>query len=574
MTSPIEPAAPERVAPQPVVPGPATPVHAFADRAWDRFLELDPMWATSQGDERFDDRLDDPSAEGRAILLATLDDWEAEMAALDGPHLGVEDRVTLGLIGIVVRRFRGAEEHALWQMDAIDQYGGPQGLIGQLARLQRVDSAERVDRLRARLAVIPGWLAAHAENLDAGIRAGRTAARPVVERCISQTRRIVATPIDASPILLAHAELEPAQRAAIARDLEAVVRPAEVAWLEALERYEPHARAGEGICHLPDGQALYRYHVLAHTTLDEDPRSIHEYGLARLEAIEDASRAVAAELGHASIADLRDALDTDPANHAAEPAELVAIAEGYIARTEAVAPRWFGRLPRERCTVRPVEPHMEQEAPPAFYMPPTEDGSRSGVYYINTFEPASRHLHRLAATTYHEAVPGHHFQIALEQELTGLPTFRRFGSRLAGAAYVEGWGLYAEALASEMGLYHTPQERFGAAESEAWRAVRLVVDTGIHALGWTRQRSIDLLRERAGLSALEAETETDRYISWPGQALAYMIGQREILDLRAGLSAGLGAGFDLQAFHDAVLAHGALPLATLRDQLPGWLGAP
>ena len=216
---------------------------------------------------------------------------------------------------------------------------------------------------------------------------------------------------------------------------------------------------------------------------------------------------------------------------------------------------------------------MEQEAPPAFYMPPSEDGSRKGVYYINTFDPRSRHLHRLAATTYHEAVPGHHFQIALEQELTGLPTFRRFGSRLAGAAYVEGWGLYAEVLASEMGLYHTPQERFGAAESEAWRAVRLVVDTGIHALGWTRQQSIDLLRERAGLSQLEAETETDRYISWPGQALAYMIGQREILDLRADLTARLGAAFDLQAFHDAVLAHGALPLATLREQLPGWLGA-
>jgi uncharacterized protein (DUF885 family) len=237
-----------------------------------------------------------------------------------------------------------------------------------------------------------------------------------------------------------------------------------------------------------------------------------------------------------------------------------------------VAPRWFGRLPSDRCTVKAVEPHMEQEAPPAFYMPPSEDGSRKGVYYINTFEPASRHVHRLAATTYHEAVPGHHFQIAIEQELTGLPTFRRFGSRLAGAAYVEGWGLYAERLAAEMGLYETPQERFGAAESEAWRAARLVVDTGIHHLGWSRQRSIEVLRERAGLSQLEAETETDRYISWPGQALSYMIGQREILQLRADLSEQLGARFDLQAFHDAVLAHGSLPLATLREQLPGWLG--
>jgi uncharacterized protein (DUF885 family) len=552
---------------------PATPTHAFADRAWDEFLERNPLWATSQGDERFDDRLDDPGPDGRAGELAMIDRWEAEMAALEAPDLSIEDRVTLGLIRVVVRRIRDGHALALWQMDGIDQYNGPQGLIGHLARLQRLDGPGRVERLRARLAAYPGWLRAHAANTEEGMRAGRTAALPVVVRCITQTRRIVETPAEQSPILVAHPELEPADREAIRADLERVVRPAEIAWLELLERYEPHARQREGIGHLPGGEELYRYHVLAHTTLDEDPRSIHDYGLARLEEIEGTSRALATELGHERIADLRRALDTDPANHATEPDELVRIAESLIARTEEVAPRWFGRLPRDRCTVRPVEPHMEQEAPPAFYQPPSEDGSRKGVYYINTFEPGSRHLHRLAATTFHEAVPGHHFQIAIEQELTGLPTFRRFGSRLAGAAYVEGWGLYAERLASEMGLYETPRERFGAAESEAWRAARLVVDTGIHHLGWTRQQSIDLLRERAGLSQLEAETETDRYISWPGQALAYMIGQREILDLRSDLTRRLGARFDLQAFHDAVLAHGSQPLATLREQLPGWLGA-
>ena len=217
---------------------------------------------------------------------------------------------------------------------------------------------------------------------------------------------------------------------------------------------------------------------------------------------------------------------------------------------------------------------MEQEAPPAFYVPPSEDGSRRGVYYINTFDPASRPLHRLPATTFHEAVPGHHFQIAIEQELRDLPAFRRFGSRLAGGAYVEGWALYAERLAVEMGLYEHPRERFGALESEGWRAARLVVDTGIHALGWTRRQSIDLLRDRAGLSRLEAETETDRYISWPGQALSYMIGQREILALRAELERRDGERFDLRAFHDETIGHGSLPLSTLRAQLPGWVQAP
>ena len=218
-----------------------------------------------------------------------------------------------------------------------------------------------------------------------------------------------------------------------------------------------------------------------------------------------------------------------------------------------------------------MEPHQEQEAPPAFYFPPSPDGARPGIYFINTFDPASRPLHRLAATTFHEAVPGHHFQIALEAEHDELPAFRRFGARLAGGAYVEGWGLYSERLADEMGLFADARERFGMLDAQAWRAARLVVDTGLHAFRWTRQQSIDLLREAAGLSQLEAETETDRYITWPGQALGYMTGQREIEPLRRELEARDGDRFDLRAFHDAVLGHGSLPLATLRGELPGWV---
>jgi uncharacterized protein (DUF885 family) len=335
-----------------------------------------------------------------------------------------------------------------------------------------------------------------------------------------------------------------------------------------LEDYAPHARSGDGVCYLDDGDAIYRHHILAWTTLAEDPRAIHDYGLARLAAIDEQERAIADELGFADVAALRAHLETAPENHVAEPAELVGVAEELIARAEAEAPRWFGRLPRDGCEVRAVEPHMEQEAPPAFYMPPSEDGSRRGLYFINTFEPASRHLHRIAAATFHEAVPGHHFQIAIEQELSGLPSFRRFGSRLAGGAFAEGWALYTERLADEMGLYRTPLERFGALETEAWRAARLVVDTGIHALRWTRRQSIELLVERAGLARLEAETETDRYISWPGQALSYMLGQREILALRAELEARDGDRFDHRAFHDEVIGHGSLPLSTLRALLP------
>jgi uncharacterized protein (DUF885 family) len=546
-------------------------VHAFADRAWTQYLEQNPLWATSQGDERWDDRLDDPGPEGRAAQLAMVEGWAAELRALDDVDQSTEDAVTLDLMRVVVTRMRQAHDLRLWEMEAIDQYGGPQGLIGDLARLQRADTPERLARLLTRLAAYPAWMDAHRANVEAGLAAGRTAAAPVVERCITQTRRMLETVPEQSPIVLANASLGAEVRAALVEAVIRYVRPAHAAWLAMLERYAGHVRAGDGICHLADGEELYRHHILAWTTLDEDPRAVHEFGLERLAEIEAEERRIAAELQGGDIGELRRFLDSSPENHAREPQELVGVAEALIARAEAAAGRWFGRLPSDGCAVRAVEPHMEQEAPPAFYVPPSEDGSRRGVYYINTFDPSSRPLHRLPATTFHEAEPGHHFQIAIEQELRDLPSFRRFGSRLAGGAYVEGWALYAERLAVEMGLYEDPRERFGALESEGWRAARLVVDTGIHAMGWTRRQSIELLRERAGLSRLEAETETDRYISWPGQALSYMIGQREILALRAELERRDGERFDLRAFHDETIGHGSLPLSTLRARLPAWV---
>jgi uncharacterized protein (DUF885 family) len=545
--------------------------HAFGDRAWEEFLEANPLWATLQGDTRWDHRLDDPGPEGRARELAMIDGWQREIEALGQDDLGVEDRITLHLIGVVAGLRRSAHEHRLWEMEAVDQYSGPQAMPGDLARFQRLDEPESVARLVGRLEAYPGWIDAHVANLEEGRRRGRTAAAAVVDRVITQTRRIVATPAGDSPLVAAAGGRSDEERQALRDALERHARPAQARFLEAMEAYRADARQGDGICWLPDGDVLYRHHILAWTTLEEDPADIHAHGLERLAALEGEADAVAHELGHPDIASLRAFLHEDQANYATDGDMLVRLAREQIERTQDVAGKWFGRLPRAGCEVRPVEPHMEQEAPPAFYMPPSGDGRRPGVYYVNTYDPGSRHLHRLAATTFHEAVPGHHFQIAIEQELTTLPAFRRFGARLAGGAYAEGWGLYAERLAKEMDLYADARERFGALESEAWRAARLVVDTGLHALRWTRQQSIDFLRQRAGLSVLEAETETDRYISWPGQALSYTIGQREILDLRGQVSRRDGDRFDLQAFHDAVLAHGSLPLVTLRTELPGWV---
>ena len=548
-----------------------TPVHEFADRAWDEFLELQPVWATVQGDDRWLDRLDDPSAAGRAADMATIERWAERIEELDADASDTEDVVTLGLMRAVVARFRGAHELALWQMEGLDQLNGPQTLPGELARFHRTDTPERFAALLTRLAAYPGWMAAHRANVAEGMAAGRTAPAEVVKRCLDQTRRMVETPAAESPLMVAAAELSEEQRAALLAAVEEHVQPALAEWLAMLEDYAGHVRPGPGVCHLPDGEAVYRHHILAYTNLSEDPRSIHEYGLARLDEIEAAEAPLAAELGASSVAELRERLDTDPANHVDDPADLVKAAEEWILRAEAEAPKWFGHPPSERCVVLPVEPHVERDAPAAFYYPPAEDGSRPGTYFFNTYDPPSRPLHQAVPMTYHEAVPGHHFQLTAERHLQHLPAFRRHGALLACGAFVEGWALYAERLAAEMGLYHDALERFGAWESEAHRAARLVVDTGLHAFGWTRERSIEVLVRRAGLARLDAEIETDRYIAWPGQALSYMIGQREILAARAELEARDGERFDHMAFHDAVIGHGSLPLDVMRAQLPGWV---
>jgi uncharacterized protein (DUF885 family) len=549
----------------------ATPVHRFADRAWTEFLEQEPLWATLQGIETWDDRLDDPSAAGRAASMAMVDGWADQVEALTGPGLSVEDTVTLGLMRAVIQRFRRSHELRLWEMDAIDQNDGPQALPGQLARFARTDSPERLDRLLARLAAYPVWVEAHRANVAEGVAARRTAAAPVLDRCIDQTRRLLETPVEQSPLLAANGALGEADRTRLRVAVETHVRPALAAWLGTLEEHAAHVRPGVGVCYLPDGEAVYRAAIERYTNLSEEPQAIHDYGLARLDEIEAAEASIAEALGHPSVRELRVFLDGDPANHATTPAEMVGLVEEWVRRAEVEAPRWFGDPPAEHCVVKAVEPHAERDAPAGFYYPPAADGSRPGTYFLNTYEPAARPLHQVVPMTFHEAVPGHHFQLTIERHLEGLPAFRVYGSILASGAFIEGWALYAERLSAEMGLYRTPLERFGAWESEAHRAARLVVDTGLHAFGWTRQQSIDMLITRAGLSRLDAEIETDRYIAWPGQALSYMIGQREILALRAQLEARDGDRFDHRAFHDAVIGHGSLPLTVLREQLPGWV---
>ena len=264
------------------------------------------------------------------------------------------------------------------------------------------------------------------------------------------------------------------------------------------------------------------------TTVATTAEEVHAFGLADLESIEAEKDEIAHRLGHADRHALREALADDPANHTDDPEALVRLAMEQTDRAYAAAPQYFGRLPSANCVVKAVEPYREAESPPAFYMPPSVDGSRPGQYYLNTYQPEQRQLHKIASITFHEATPGHHFQLAIEMELTGLPAFRTLGSRMAGAAYAEGWGLYCERLAEEMGLYASDEERLGMLDAQSFRAARLVVDSGLHAMNWTRDQAIEFMHERGSLPPVDAEIEVDRYTIWPGQALAYKIGQREI----------------------------------------------
>ena len=546
-------------------------VDDIATRFWEGFLELQPVYATMLGDRRYEDRLSDPGPAGRERDRQLVSDALAALADVDLDGASTEDGITLGMLETIATVHLEQDAHRLHEFGSVDHLDGPQGLPGDLARLMAVDSEGAFGHLIDRLAAYPAYVDAHIGNIEEGLASGRTAAPIVFRRTIEQLERMVATPTDESPLLAGLGpQLVEAQRDALTAAVRRDVEPSIARLLEAVQAAAPRARAGDGVWALPDGEAVYATAILASTTLPLSPLELHEFGLEQLEAIDRDRLAIARQLGHDDVASLRAFLETDPSNFVTEPDELVELARRQIEHASAAAPRWFGRLPRATCEVRAVEPYAAPEAPAAFYFPPAPDGSRPGIYFINTYQPESRPLHQVATTTYHEAVPGHHFQISIESELDQLHDLRRFGSRLAGVAFTEGWGLYSERLADEMGLFADPRERLGMLDMQAMRAARLVTDTGLHAFRWTRDEAVDFV-EGAGLPRLQAAIEVDRYICWPGQALAYMVGQREILALRTQLEARDGSRFDLQAFHDQTIGHGALPLATLRARLPEWV---
>jgi uncharacterized protein (DUF885 family) len=558
----------------------ADAVNELADRFWNGFLDLSPITATVLGYEQGMDRLDDPGPDGRdkakALMQSTLagaDAIEAQAAETSG--LPPEERITLDILRVICDIELEQQAQRIDRLKVVDQMDGPQTFMPLLAAFQPTETPEQFDAFMARLADYPRFMAANIENMREGLAAGLTAASIVTERVISQMERLLAIPDEQSPIVAVLKVPQPGDREQLIQAVGKYVRPADRAFLEALlGKYREASRVEPGLCSAPNGDAIYKTQIRAWTSLDAHPAQLHQIGLEELASIEVERRVIARDLGFGDdTAAARRALRADPAAIPGSIEELVDCARCQIERALAAAPEYFGRLPQAGCEVRPVEPFKEADSPAAYYYPPSIDGSRGGVYYVNTYDLPSRSYIGLASMSFHEAVPGHHFQLALQSEHPSLNEFRRLGSRMAGMAYVEGWGLYSERLADEMGLYLNQSERFGMLDGQSHRAARLVVDTGIHAFRWTREQSIAQLLE-AGLSQTDAIIETDRYICLPAQALTYKVGQREIERLRREATAALGPAFDIRAFHDAVLGHGTLPLATLAKELPGWLGSP
>jgi len=554
---------------------PASTVNALADRFWESILELSPTTATQHGDDRYDDRLPDPGPVGQAIARRLWESTRAETDSISSDALSIEERITLDMIRVVCDLQIEQDDQRVDRLKVVDQLEGPQQMLPQVAQFQKADTPERLERFLARLRAYPAFVASNIELLQEGLASGLTAPRITAERTIAQLERMAAVPVEESVIVTSAHVASEADRDRVLTAVREAVYPADAAFLAALRgSYLAATRPEPGLWSAPDGERLYRTQIRAWTTLDLDPRDLHRTGVEQLEAIEAERRTIARAEGFGDdTAAYRAHLGVDPSNLPRSREDLLARAREDIQRAYAAIPAVVGRIPQSGCEVRAVEEYKEADAPFAYYYPPSTDRTRAGIYYVNTYDLPSRTFTRLATTTYHEAVPGHHFQIALEMEHPDLPAFRRLGSRLVGGAYVEGWGLYSEQLADEIGLFRSPGERFGMLDAMAWRAARLIVDTGIHALRWTREQGVAQMLA-AGLSQTDATIETNRYITWPGQALTYMVGQLEILRLRAELARRDGTGFDLRAFHDALLGHGSLPLATLARELPGWVAAP
>lgn len=548
----------------------------LATRYWDLVLSSSPQYATMLGDHRFDDqleRLDDASLAAQRTQFADI--TAAARAISDDDLAGPDDRLTRDLLV-----HEATEQVTMLDLDIqtapVDPFLGVHTDIIQAASQVSAQTAEQAEMLLERYARVPRLFDEAADRNRERLAAGVTPAAINVQRVVGQLSDHLATSLDDDPIVNIAVPDDVAEdwRDRIRRIVDEVVRPAFASHLEfvhaevaPLARDDDHA----GLCHLDGGEQMYATLAGVHTSLRMSPGQMHAIGVATaqeqlpLEWADVGQRALG--IGH--LPTLFTHLRTDPDLRYGDGDEMVAHAQRVVARAWEAVDGWFNARPQAPCQVRPVPVSLAPAMPPAYYFPPAEDGTRPGTYFVNTHAADERPRFPYEAIAFHEAIPGHHFDRTLAQELIGVPAFRRYAT---ATAHAEGWGLYTERLADEMGLYSSDLDRLGMLMADAWRAGRLVVDTGLHAKGWTRQQAIAWFMEWTPIPRGVVEQEVDRYIGMPGQALSYKMGQRHIIALRERAEAAMGHDFDIAAFHDALLVRGGLPLPVLTTSVEQQLG--
>jgi uncharacterized protein (DUF885 family) len=544
----------------------------LAERLWDVIVQQGPVTGSVLGDHRYADRLGDLSEDAEAAFRDAFVALRDAADEIDDQLLDRDDRITRAMA--VQRADRGITEIDCGLSELrCDPFTGPHATLLRVLTQLRLTARDHVEGHLARLSQVDRFLGQALDRLRSGVAKGRTPPRVGVARVAHQLDSYLGRPVDADPLLRPIAGASAAVRDRALELIRDVVRPAVAAYRDGLHHHVlPRARPDDrpGLVWVPGGEVVYTRLVDLHTTLPADVDGLHTSGLEDLTgALADELGGIAGPLlGTADLGEIFVRLREEPALRFEDDAEPRAVAEACLQRATAVQDAWFGRLPAAECIVTEVPDYLAADMPVAYYLAPAPDGSRPGTYYLNLHDPAALHRFEAESIAFHEAVPGHHLQRALATELDHLPMFRRHAP---ATAYVEGWGLYAERLADEMGVYSAAWDRVGMVVADMWRAGRLVVDTGLHAKGWSRDQAVDFLRTHTAQPHADIDVEVDRYIGWPAQALAYKVGQREILRLRDQARAARGERFDIRGFHDAVLGSGPLALPVLGDVLAQWV---
>lgn len=551
----------------------------FADEWRDR-LARDPLLASQVGMRDYDDRLADVSPEAQRRNLERDRGYLARLEGIDPAQLSAEDRLNHDLFRFILGHRVRLAGHRMYRIPLMSDFGF-HTLTLRMHDAMPFQTAADYERYLARLRALGAHFDQHIENMRTGLAEGFTQPREILDAMILSIAGAVVDNPRASPYFAPFralpAQIDEAQAARLEAAGEAAIAeaaiPAHRRFLQFFtEEYAPGARNSLGVFALEDGRAYYADLVRFYTTLDDaTPDGIHALGLQEAARIRKEMEALIAQTGFAgTFGEFLEFLRTDPRFYAEKPAQLLKEASYIAKQIDGQMPAFFRTLPRQPYGIRPVPAEIAENYTAGRYWPAPAGARRGGYYLLNTHAPHKRPLYGLAALTLHEGAPGHHHQIALRQENANLPPFRR---AFYPHAFGEGWGLYAEKLGIEMNIYKTPYEHFGRLSYEMWRAARLVVDTGIHWKGWSRQQARDFLAQNSALSLRNVHTEIDRYVSWPGQALAYKMGELKLLELRARAEQALGAKFDLRDFHDAVLLTGGLPLTLLEGEIDRFIAA-